>query len=262
MNIKFDFTETGGLPLDQDILNDLQNGTQLTEKISNVLGSLVILSGCVIAGPNAGNGVVAINGEVLPFVGGTITAKVIIVQTTAALTYFDGIGRPSQITRFATFGDDGVQNNLWINFKSSATEGILKRLERVEGLLRPFSGVGGMVWWKGSIADIPAGWREVEAMRGKFPMAYDPANPDFAIGNAAGDADKIIVGQNNIQAFNVNLPTQPTTIPNSGPSTYVALSQGSTAPTTVAIGVDSPTGIDKMNPYLVGCWIEPIPGTF
>ena len=128
MNIKFDFTETGGLPLDQGVLDDLQNGILQAEKISLILGPLVILSGCVVAGANAGNGVISINGEVLPFVGGPISTKVIIVQTTDNLTYFDGAARPSQITRYATFGDDGGAGNLWASFKRS-TDGLLAEID-------------------------------------------------------------------------------------------------------------------------------------
>lgn len=118
MNVKFDFTETGGLPLDQDILNDMQNGTLLVDKaLADLLGPLAIVSGCIKTGSDISNGVVAVNGEILPFVGGVMQAKVIVIETTAPLIYFDGIARPSETTRYATFGDDGIQNNPWPSFK-------------------------------------------------------------------------------------------------------------------------------------------------
>lgn len=128
MNIKFDFTETGGLGLDQDILDDIQNGILQVEQITKILGSLVILSGCVVAGSNAGNGIVSINGEVLPFVGGAITDKVVIIQTTQPISYEDGVARPSQITRYATFGDDGGAGSNWSDFKRS-TVGLLEEID-------------------------------------------------------------------------------------------------------------------------------------
>jgi hypothetical protein len=124
MNIKYNFTDTGGFPLDQNVLNDLQNGILLTEKaLANLLGPLAIISGCVVTGGSATNGVVAINGQILPFVGGVIAAKVIIVEVDTDETYFNGAINPSIITRYATFGDDGVQNNPWAAFTSNNGQG-------------------------------------------------------------------------------------------------------------------------------------------
>jgi hypothetical protein len=127
MKIHYDFTQTGGFPLDEDILNHLQESIQQVEKISTILGPLVILSSCVIAGGNVSNGIVAINGEVLPFVGGPVDEYVQIVQTAANLTYFDGPVHPSEITRQATFGSD-VTPYLWADFKKS-TAGLLAEID-------------------------------------------------------------------------------------------------------------------------------------
>jgi hypothetical protein len=126
MNIYYDFTKTGGLPTDQDMLNDLQNGILEAEgAIAALAGPLAILSGCVVAGGNAGNGIVAINGKIMPFVGGAIGAKVIVVPSPTDLPFEDGSTPAVDITQYATFGDDGVQDNPWANFvRASATGAI------------------------------------------------------------------------------------------------------------------------------------------
>ena len=126
MNIQYNLTETGGFPLDQGVLNDLQKGILETESaLANLVGPLVIISGCVVAGLSAGNGILAINGQIFPFVGGVIGPKVIIVETDGDLTYFNGSIFPANITRVAQFGDDGVQNNPWANFVRVTAEGVI-----------------------------------------------------------------------------------------------------------------------------------------
>lgn len=126
MNKKYDFTQTGGFPFDQDVLNDLQNGILEDESAeAAILGALVIISGCVVTGGMVSNGLVAINGQILPFVGGAIGTKVIIVTGSVSLTYQDGSIRPSEITEYATFGDDGVQNNPWANFVQLPAGGVV-----------------------------------------------------------------------------------------------------------------------------------------
>jgi hypothetical protein len=117
MNSQYNFTLTGGFPFDQGVLKDLQDGILLTETaLANVLGPYVIISGCTVTGGSAANGVVAVNGQILPFVGGVISAKVIIVETDNNLTYENGSTPASNIVRYATFGDDGVTDWLWTNF--------------------------------------------------------------------------------------------------------------------------------------------------
>ena len=141
MNKRYDFTQTGGFPLDQGVLNDEQNDMIAIETaLGNLVGPLVIISGCIVAGANAGNGVVMINGQLLPFVGGAISAKVIIFETDTELNYFDGTPRPSLITRVAKFGDDGIQNNPWASFVRVNANGILADLNTIEDAIATIGG--------------------------------------------------------------------------------------------------------------------------
>jgi len=140
MNVKYDFTQEGGIPIDQNVFNDLQNGILEAENaLASLVGPLVIISGCAVAGNVAANGIVAINGQIMPFIGGAVSTKVIVNPADTALTYFDGSIKDSLLTQYATFGDDGVQNNLWANFVQLPTGGVAAA---VDGLLDSVATLG------------------------------------------------------------------------------------------------------------------------
>ena len=204
MNKQYNFTITGGFPLDQGVLNDLQSGILQNETaLANLLGPLAIISGCTVAGGSAANGVVAINGQILPFVGGVVGVKVIIVETDTAITYQNGATPPSLITRYATFGDDGVQNNPWANFVTNTAAGIIARMVAVENY-----------WQTGDVKQIDVteayiaanfdgtglgknlrlGWAICNGANGtvnrlgKVAVQRDPAQTEFAaMGTAGGE---------------------------------------------------------------------------
>lgn len=127
-----DFTQPGGFPLDQDVFGFQQANIAMAAQAANLAGPLAILAGCEVVGSNVGNGYVVIYGETLPFVGGNVATKVRIIQTTENMNYEDGEARPSQITRYATFGDDGVTTLLWADFKRNTSEGLIQRVEDLE----------------------------------------------------------------------------------------------------------------------------------
>jgi len=112
--------------LDQGVLNDEQNGILLVEAaLAALLGPLAIISGCVVSGSTVSAGVVAINGAIMPFTGGTLGTNVIVVPTPTDLTYFSGSTLPGKITQVAAFGDDGVHFNAWADFVSVTPEGVI-----------------------------------------------------------------------------------------------------------------------------------------
>lgn len=183
-----DFTKQGGFPFDQDVLGFLQNSILAAAGTASLGGQTYILSGCEKIGGNIANGIVVINGEIMPFAGGAEQAKVVIIEQTENMNYEDGSVYPSIKTRFATFGDDGVTNLQWSSFKRNTPEGVLARLERLERIAAPFLEVtaadgtkhrGGMVLWKKPAILIPAGWQEVVDWRGRLPMGWNPDDPAF-----------------------------------------------------------------------------------
>lgn len=195
---KYDFTQAGGFPLDQEVLTLLQDNSSLAAKSALLGGDFIILSGCDIVGANAANGVVVINGEILPFVGAAITAKVIIHEDVNPLHYEDGNDKGVEYIRYATFGDDGVTNYLWANFKrNTPSNGLLARVDRLEKMLAPLMPFdmegtpvhGCRLEWNKPAIYIPAGWIEDDdvELQGRFPIGYKEGDPDFGvIGNVGG----------------------------------------------------------------------------
>jgi hypothetical protein len=265
---RYDFTQPGGFPFDQGVMAFIQDCITTASKSATLAGPLAILSGCEVAGDSAGAGFVVINGEVLPFSAGLIEATVIIVETGTVIAYEDGTPRTTKFERVARFGSaGGIGEYAWADFKRNTTEGILARIERLEGLSRPFMAAGGMVWWKGAIADIPTGWREVVAWRGKLPMpAKAPVEnvrpAGFDIGNEGG-AETHLLTIDEIPAHTHALDEE---LVGSGTGGKVADAHGAgTDPYAGGLGTGSTGGglaHSILNPYKVGCWIEPIPGTF
>jgi hypothetical protein len=130
-----DFSQTGGFPFDQSTFDFLQNQSLLVQQLAQLVGQTAIISGCAVSGGSAANGFVVIAGEVLPFVGGALQTKVIIVENHGSVAYQDAVGRTVKKIRYATFGDDGITTLLWANFKVNTTTGVLKRLDDIEAAI-------------------------------------------------------------------------------------------------------------------------------
>lgn len=206
-----DFTQTGGFPLDQDVLDVMQDQSNLAAKAALLGGSLYIVEGAVQTGSNVTPGTVVINGELLPFDGGVATTKVIITETSVNLTYEDGTARPSQKERKAVFGDDGVQNNLWANFRrNTPNNGVLARLDKVEKMLKPLMGYtaggstvyGSWLFWGRPAGEIPSGWEAVPdaEWKGRVPVVYDAAQTEFDTVGKVGGAKTHTLNINEIPA--------------------------------------------------------------
>jgi hypothetical protein len=195
---KIDFTQPGGFPLDQEVLDLLQDNSELAGSAALLGGDFCILSGCVIIGESAGNGRVVVAGEPLPFVGGVISAKVIIVEATNILSFEDGSDKGVEKIRYATFGDDGVTNYLWVNFKrNTPSNGLLARVELLEMVLKPLMPYtvdavvvhGSRLEWNRPAIEIPVGWAadDSEEVKGRMPVGYKAGDVDFgAVGNTGG----------------------------------------------------------------------------
>lgn len=201
---RIDYTQPGGFPLDQDVLNFMQGNIFLAAQAAALGGQNCILSGCEVVGGNVSNGYVVIAGEILPFVGSPKDEKVVIVEQAEDLNYEDGVSRPAQLTRYATCGDDGVTNILFDSLERNTAEGVLARIRRLEGLHLP-----------GDIKEIDvtaayiaanfdatglginerAGWaicngnNGTRNRNGRVPVQYDPNNVKFNTPGNTGGAE-------------------------------------------------------------------------
>ncbi len=125
MNKKIDFQQTGGFPLDTDVLDFMQESYALLHALGELAGNLSILKGCEVVGNTVANGIVYIDGVVMPFKGGTVSENVSVRTVETALIFEDGTSKRVLFEKQAEFG--GVGNVYkWANFK---------RAESVQSLL-------------------------------------------------------------------------------------------------------------------------------
>lgn len=160
----------GGLPLTQEILAFLQASSQdALGAIANLAGPLVIITGVTVSGNTNSNGWVAINGELLPFVGGTITGTVGIIETVTQKNFKNDSDNDVLIERVATNVVSGAFN--WASFVR------LPRLFEMTppGMLAPYAG-----------ATAPAGWllaQGQEVSRTGYAALFATLGTTYGVGN-------------------------------------------------------------------------------
>ena len=194
-NIKFN--QTGGFPLDTDIMGAMQTAYSLFNSLGNLAGNKAIISGCTVAGSSVSDGVVFINGEVLPFRGGSQSANVFIKEEAESRIFEDGSSKPVIVKRYATFGTSTpdktypwadfvrVENLIENGIKHADFEARLKALENKKSPV-PIGLIA--IWGKPASEPIPEGWRECTDLRGRFPLGWNPNDTDFnTIGKEGGD---------------------------------------------------------------------------
>jgi len=163
---------------------------QNADMATAMAGNNSIVSGCEVNNNVAADGIVIINGEMYPFVGGNVqTNPYIEIQETAEATQYlkddNGDGQGDTIdTYFArvavlTSSAGDLQNGLNKSF-SALTR--LKSLKEVSKRIPPMTSI---VMYYGSIANIPEGWQLCNGtngtpdLSGKFIVGYDPNDNDY-----------------------------------------------------------------------------------
>lgn len=180
--------QPGGFPLETDTLNFMQETYNLLGSLTSVAGDLSIVAGCNMLGNFVSNGVVVINHELLPFVGGPKGNYVVIVEETETRNFKSGETKVVFKKRHATFGA-GTGQKKWSDFVRITplkTMGDFHtRLSKLEKYCAPFTEGGSYVLWNRPANEIPEGWEEAVEMRGKFPVGWLDA--DTAFGNMGGE---------------------------------------------------------------------------
>ena len=213
---RINFDNTGGFPLGTYTLDFMQQSYQMLQVLGSIAGNLSILSGCEEVGRSITDGVVYIDGEVLPFKGAPISEKVIIVETSQKRIFKDGVEKPVEYTRYATFGNS-INGHLWADFKrplnnqqieaQSFTEenSLLKRLEKLEERVRKTVPIGLVAIWDRPASEIPEGWEEHTEMQGVVPVGYKSDDSDFgAIGTIVG-SKTVLIEKNNLPDIEIDL---------------------------------------------------------
>lgn len=194
-NIKFN--STGGFPLDTDVLGAMQGAYSLFNQLGNLAGNKAIISGCDATGTSISDGIIFLNGEILPFKGGAKGTSIIIKETTENRVFEDGATKPVIVKRYATFGSSTPEKTFaWAEFKRfddllENTEKNIdfeKRLKALEIKKSPVPLGLIAIWGKPASEPIPEGWQECTDLRGRFPLGWNPDDEDFnTIGNEGGE---------------------------------------------------------------------------
>ena len=186
-NIKFN--QTGGFPLDTDILGAMQTAYSIFNQLGSLAGDKTIISGCQLTGNSVSDGVVFINDEVLPFKGGTLGTNVIIKEESETRVFENGATLPVIFKRYASFGTSTPEKTFaWADFKrfDNLVENAEKKLDfekRIKALENKKSPVPiGLIaiWGKPASEPIPEGWKECTDLRGRMPLGWNPDDADFS----------------------------------------------------------------------------------
>ena len=213
MKYQFKFLQTGGVPLTNDLMSLIEEAYGIFEVLGDLSGSLTILSGCDITGTNVAPGVVAIEGKLYYFEGGSMVPTVYIHKEDINKNFEDQTTKTLIEKRTVKFGTGAINYN-WADFVKLAT---LKEIQEkvsnsvtqqefavakadIELLKLKTAPIinGGIVWaWFKPVAEIPAGWKECTNVRGKTIVGWNPNDTDFSIiGNSGGSKTiQLTVGQ-------------------------------------------------------------------
>lgn len=185
---KLNFNQTGGFPLSTNILNAMQEAYSVFNTLGHLAGQYAIISGCDEVGNNISDGVIFINGEILPFKGGSKSATIFIKEDTESRIFEDGATKPVIFKRYASFGSSTPDKTYYWDtfrriFKTTEIEDFKsdfeRRLKALETKKSPIPIGLIAIWGKPATEPIPEGWREYEGLRGRFPLGWNPNDADF-----------------------------------------------------------------------------------
>ncbi len=116
---KIKFNQTGGFPLSANILDAMQSAYAIFNQLGSLAGNKAIISGCEQLGNTVADGVIFLNGEILPFKGGAIGSSIIIKEESESRVFEDGATKPVIFKKYATFGSSTPEKTfVWAEFKS------------------------------------------------------------------------------------------------------------------------------------------------
>lgn len=111
MNKRIDLTNLGGFPFTQDTLGWMQDSYRTAfAAVAALCGSKSILYGVEVNGANVTDGWIAVDGEIMPFIGGVLGSDVIITEipNVTGETFEDANIRDVYFTKQATSGVGGA----------------------------------------------------------------------------------------------------------------------------------------------------------
>lgn len=175
---KVNFLNRDNFPLYAEGVNIVQNAAFMAAMCALIGGDNYILSGCVENSEHTSvsDGYIVINGEILPFSGGTIKDKIKIVETKQSLHAF-GVDYPeSYIFKVAQFSETGDIN--WSDIERLRTnQNLYKQIKDITG-----DAAGTIKMWAGMIAKIPKDYMLCDGSElaiNSYPELYDNLGVSF-----------------------------------------------------------------------------------
>lgn len=208
MRYNFNFLQTGGVPLTNDLMSLIEEAYGIFEVLGDLSGNLTILSGCDLVGSTVQPGIVAIEGKLYYFEGGAITSTVFIHTEEIQKTFQDTTTKTLIYKKTVKFGNASITYN-WgdfvklktlkeiqaiVNNSASQTDlnALLARVEILEMKTAPIVNGGVILPFRKPFSEIPVGWKECNDTRGKMLVHCDPNDVDFSNLGGSGGAKSII----------------------------------------------------------------------
>jgi hypothetical protein len=110
VNKRIDYQNNGGFPATQFMTNWMQDSYRnALMALASFIGPMVILSGVDIAGNVVTNGWLAVNGEMVPFIGGALPddPQIILVESSESRLFQDNVSHDVYFEKVARFGTPG-----------------------------------------------------------------------------------------------------------------------------------------------------------
>ena len=193
------FEKAKQFPLSTQALTFLQDMVFSVATLALLGGRNYILSGCEETEGKVSDGVIVIDGEILPFQGGNVVDTITIVEEKEAVTANGLTFEEARIRRYVKFATGtGSNYHEWAMFRplqtiaeieaaKATTEYVDNRLKEIQVESIP---TGLIAMWSGLEQDIPEGWHlcdgstltsgvKLPDLRGKFVVGYNSADPDY-----------------------------------------------------------------------------------
>lgn len=142
------------------------------DAVAAVAGSsLLILQGCTENNNYVSEGLLCVNGEILPFVAGQKQTKVRIIEAVSSITADYIEYRNCEVRRHVEFGSNaGGTEYTWADFQRLKSNKELEEekatkdeVEELRALIMP---TGVIAMWSGTIQTIPTGWALCDGSNG------------------------------------------------------------------------------------------------
>lgn len=273
MKYSFEFLQTGGVPLTNDLMALIEEAYGIFETLADVAGNLTILSGAEIIGSTVNPGIVAIEGKLYYFEGGTITSTVYVNTEEIQETFQDQTTKTLIKKRTVKFGLSTETYN-WADFvrletlkaiqekvNNSVTQQqlnqLITRVETVELKTAPIKNGGIVLVWRKPLSEIPAGWKPCTDFRGKTIFGRDPNDGTFSmLGSTVGSQSKTIL-KTNLPAVGLQYEDVEPGNPDWGFGGYDGGNNHFTRRAKTTQNLGSGTPLDVLNPGVIVDFIEP-----